>query len=282
MFDFTILTENSTYKLELRAEHGLSLWIKKDGKSILFDTGTTSVFLKNAKKLGILLESANAMIISHGHLDHAGGFPYFPFEKSNAKVYMSPYALNQKIAIKDGSVIIIGDDLDAKMHFTLIDHYNKMKSRFELGDGTREIFPHVYLVGSIGYYNSFLTISENSYVVRDGCQIKDPMDDEQLLVIEEDDGLAVFSGCSHKGIINCVEHVKTQFPGKKINTLVAGMHILGASYDIIDETIKYFMKSNIDRIIPLHCTGIDAIVMLKNALGDRCQLHSTGDKIIIG
>ena len=77
MLDFTILADNSVYKLELLAEHGLSLWINKDEVSILFDTGTTSVFLHNANKLGISLESVNAMVISHAHLDHAGGMPNF-------------------------------------------------------------------------------------------------------------------------------------------------------------------------------------------------------------
>ena len=168
-----------------------------------------------------------------------------------------------------------------KMHFSLIETYNKMEDRFELGDGTREIFPQVYLVGSIGKYNDFETIPEIFYIERDDHIIKDQMDDEQLLVIEEGDGLAIFSGCSHKGIINCIEHVKTQFPGREIHTLVAGMHLMGASQDVLDRTVKYLAKSNIDRIIPLHCTGLVPVGLLRQALGDRCQIFTTGDKVII-
>ena len=161
----------------------------------------------------------------------------------------------------------------------LLKHTTKWRIGLNWGDGTREIFPQVYLVGSIGKYNDFETIPEIFYIERDDHIIKDQMDDEQLLVIEEGDGLAIFSGCSHKGIINCIEHVKTQFPGREIHTLVAGMHLMGASQDVLDRTVKYLAKSNIDRIIPLHCTGLVPVGLLRQALGDRCQIFTTGDRL---
>ena len=60
---------------KLIAEHGLSLYIEFDGKRILFDTGQTGDFVKNAKYLGINLDSLDDIIISHGHYDHSGGVP---------------------------------------------------------------------------------------------------------------------------------------------------------------------------------------------------------------
>jgi 7,8-dihydropterin-6-yl-methyl-4-(beta-D-ribofuranosyl)aminobenzene 5'-phosphate synthase len=111
--------------------------------------------------------------------------------------------------------------------------------------------------------------------------VNDQMDDEQLLVIQRENGLVVFSGCSHKGIVNCVEHIRTKFPGKKISTLVAGMHLRDVSKERLDATIDYLANSEIDRIIPLHCTGIVPICELKKALKDRCQIYATGDSVII-
>ena len=45
--ELTVLTEN-TAGGRLGAEHGLSYLIEHDGKTILFDTGHSDLFLKNA------------------------------------------------------------------------------------------------------------------------------------------------------------------------------------------------------------------------------------------
>ncbi|MCK5704097.1 MAG: hypothetical protein KAI29_23250, partial [Cyclobacteriaceae bacterium] len=48
----TVLTENLAGG-RLLAEHGLSYLIEHNGKTILFDTGHSDVFLKNAERMGI-------------------------------------------------------------------------------------------------------------------------------------------------------------------------------------------------------------------------------------
>ncbi|WP_227645298.1 hypothetical protein [Enterococcus faecium] len=42
--------------------------------------------------------------------------------------------------------------------------------------------------------------------------------DELLVVIEQEDGLIVFTGCSHHGIIDMMEIALETFPTKPINT----------------------------------------------------------------
>ncbi|WP_227643611.1 MBL fold metallo-hydrolase, partial [Klebsiella pneumoniae] len=44
-----------------------------DGQKILFDTGYSDVFLKNAQTLKIDLTSIDSMVFSHGHNDHTWG-----------------------------------------------------------------------------------------------------------------------------------------------------------------------------------------------------------------
>ena len=58
------------------AEHGLSYLIDYDGKRILFDTGQSDMFLKNAETIKVNLANINTVILSHGHFDHGNGLGY--------------------------------------------------------------------------------------------------------------------------------------------------------------------------------------------------------------
>ncbi|MFW5894282.1 MAG: MBL fold metallo-hydrolase, partial [Verrucomicrobiota bacterium] len=71
---FTVLVDNDAHAPGLATEHGLSIWIDTGEARILFDTGQSDAFLKNAQRLGIDLSTADRLVLSHGHYDHAGGF----------------------------------------------------------------------------------------------------------------------------------------------------------------------------------------------------------------
>ena len=74
-----VLADNNTYIDQYYlAEPALSIYIENGEKKYLFDTGYSDVYLKNAAKLGIELESLDAVIISHGHNDHTGGLAFYP------------------------------------------------------------------------------------------------------------------------------------------------------------------------------------------------------------
>ena len=49
----TCLTENTSVNNDIKAEHGLSLFIETKGHKILFDTGASGVFADNAAAMGI-------------------------------------------------------------------------------------------------------------------------------------------------------------------------------------------------------------------------------------
>ena len=77
MLQITALMDDQlTGRKDLLCEHGLSVHISYHGKRILFDCGSSEKTLYNAKKLGIDLRKLDAMVLSHSHYDHAGGFRY--------------------------------------------------------------------------------------------------------------------------------------------------------------------------------------------------------------
>ena len=103
------------------------------------------------------------------------------------------------------------------------------------------------------------------------------MSHEQCLVIREPEGLYIFSGCSHRGVLNALHAGKSLFPGERVAVLVAGMHLYSASKEDRQGVIDEVVAENMDQIMPVHCTGIDAFCQMKQAFGDRCVIGMAGE-----
>lgn len=52
-YKITTLVENCVYGRKLQAEHGLSLYIETPENRLLFDTGASDLFIRNARLLNI-------------------------------------------------------------------------------------------------------------------------------------------------------------------------------------------------------------------------------------
>lgn len=64
---------------------GLSFYLEVGSSKILCDFGPDDTALYNAKLLGLPLDKIDFAIGSHGHFDHAGGFPEFWKHLSHAR-----------------------------------------------------------------------------------------------------------------------------------------------------------------------------------------------------
>ena len=271
----TVLTENTVSGRGLLAEHGLSVLVEEGGKRILFDTGQSGVYVHNAKRLGESLEGLDAIVLSHGHYDHTGGLPEFPGIVS-CPVYLSGKALEDKWCLSgDGKEErCIGvpwrDEAAELERLPLVFTWEK-----------EEIFPGVYLLGQIPTTVPSEMGERPFRILQNGRYLPDTMEDEQLLVIRTPQGLAVFAGCAHPGILSCVEKVKKTFPGEKLFVLLAGMHLRGCSRERIDETITGLKEAGFTYLIPLHCTGTLAAARMKTAFGKSCLMAEAGKRFTL-
>lgn len=73
------LVENNSLDSNIKAQHGLSLYIETDGHKILFNLGESDLFIQNARKLKVDLQAVDIVIISHGHSDHGGALAKFGY-----------------------------------------------------------------------------------------------------------------------------------------------------------------------------------------------------------
>lgn len=276
MLKVHILTDDRVRRRGLLAEHGLSLWIEKDDKAVLFDAGQSSVFLHNAKAMGISLEAADYIVISHGHYDHCGGLQYFPCKDKAPAIYVHPDAFNKKLAStdRDEPSRAVGIPFE-------ISSLDWMKDRIFYTRQPFRIEESILVSGEIPCSSTFEEVPKDFLVEKDGRIMHDMMLDEQMLIIEDNGEIAIFLGCSHPGVVNSIKYAQKIMPGKSIKLLVAGMHLENVSPIRLQMTIQHLLDTNIQKVIPLHCTGFGAMCEIKRFLGDRCLTLCAGDTIEI-
>ena len=86
------LMENTPGVDGCTAAHGLSFYVETQRHKLLTDLGPSAETLRNAERLGIDLTAVDAVILSHGHYDYAGGIMAFAAINPSAKIYMQQTA----------------------------------------------------------------------------------------------------------------------------------------------------------------------------------------------
>jgi len=85
---------------------------------------------------------------------------------------------------------------------------------------------------------------------------------EQSLIIHDERGLVIITGCAHPGLVNVVNRVKDLFR-EDIFLLVGGFHLGGKSKDELKKIVSALKKAGVYSVGPCHCTGDVAREVLK-------------------
>jgi 7,8-dihydropterin-6-yl-methyl-4-(beta-D-ribofuranosyl)aminobenzene 5'-phosphate synthase len=269
------LIENSREKKSLDNEWGLSLYVEANERRILFDTGMSSAFVENAKKLDVDLSKVDMVVLSHGHFDHGGGLAAFFSANGAAPLYLRTTAddnLYGKFLVRKRYV-----GLDRAL-------LESNKTRLRWVEEDTEIAPGLHILTSIPDTERRPDTRSKILVKTEHGFVPDAFKHELVFVVKEKDGMSVITGCGHLGILNMVLAAKRKFPGTPIKAVIGGFHTISnpitermaATLLEMKAMALRFKELGCQRVISGHCTGKKAASILKEQLGQSYFQLSTG------
>lgn len=266
------LVENTSVSSEYGHKHGVSFYIETSSHKILFDVGPNDLFLENAKKMDVDISKVDTVIISHGHMDHAGALGLFLKENNHAKVYIKKEAFEKHYTKVLALKVNISLDKKLQNHPQLIFTDDVFKIDDEL------------LLFSKKQEKSWGSKANTALLAEiNGRIVQDDFSHEQSLIIFDEQKRILVSGCSHSGIVSIKDKAETII-GEKVTHVIGGFHLYNPTsrqYES-DELITSVAKSLDDSqtcYYTCHCTGIKAFEKMKKVLGSSLNYTAAGNEI---
>ena len=271
-------------KNSILAEHGFSTLVSVivggESRYILFDFGFSKQgAASNADALEADLSRVEALILSHGHMDHFGGLLSLVerIGKKNLELILHPTAFRKPRYIKvseDFNITLPPLNKEA-MQAAGISIVESTDPRL-LVDGL------LLFLGEVPKKSKFEKGFPRMHYDQGGQSHWDPIEDDTAVVANvRGKGLVVLSGCAHSGIINTVKYAREISGIEKIYAVMGGFHLSGADFEpIIEPTTEALKALNPAYVIPTHCTGRKATMHLEKEMPDQFLLNMSGTRMV--
>ena len=273
MTDLTVLLENTKQEHSpFEIEHGLSICIRTNHSTFLFDCGHTGLFCSNAALMNIDLSKVEFVILSHSHYDHSGGFPTLLRHARPKTLFTGRNFWCEKFSFN-------ADDNEYKYRgcgFNEVDLSN-WNIQQVICEDVIKLDDEAWLIGNIIRSYDLETIPTKFVCGED--KSPDDFSDEIVLVLREDTGVAVVTGCAHNGILNIVTTVKQRL-NLPIYSVIGGIHLKGDSPERIEKTLSELKNFGIRRLALCHCSGEEVHRHIDISAFTDCRI-STGSHIKI-
>ncbi len=279
------LQDDAFTRDQLRAEHGASFLVTviDQGKrsTILFDTGVTpDGALHNIAVLGIDLSTVQAIVLSHGHIDHTRGLDGILDKLGSHRmpILLHPDAfLKRRIVYNDDRVL---DLPPPSLHDLEREGIDLLVER-----GPSFLINNTLLVtGQIERTTDFEKGLKPQQAEIDGTWQPDPWmyDDQAIAINVRNKGLVVVTGCGHAGLINTLRQVCSQTGTERVYAVVGGFHLSGALFEpIIPQTVEALQEMHPTVVVPAHCTGWRATQRIAQSMPEAYMPNSVGTTFVL-
>lgn len=271
----TILVEDRKGLPSIQREHGLSLFLQSPQGSWIFDCGQSDLVVSNALKLGISLERAGGIILSHGHYDHTGGLKAILQVTGSRPIYAHPGVFRERFRLEEGKPpVSIGIPFSRS-------ELERAGGEFNFGKEPRSLSAELYLSGEIARLTSFEKGQSYLTVKAGERYIPDPFNDEQFLIWKISGGLVLITGCGHAGLINSLQQASRLFPGEKFKAVVGGFHLHSAPPETLEKVVSNLKEFSPELIIAGHCTGAPAEKLLAEEFPGKFRKLEAGHRFLL-
>lgn len=260
-----VLVDNNTLiDRYFKGEPGLSVLLEEDEAVFLFDVGYSGLFLENARKMGLAPLDADALILSHGHLDHTWGLSEwirgatdrwieskFALQTPKPRLLAHPNALASK-SVQDLPEIGAFIGLEKLERFFAVD----------LSAAPRQLSKNLYYLGEIPRVHDFDHAAHKAVAHLDGVEAPDALLDDTALAYTSDAGLVVVTGCAHAGVCNTIAHARDVTGESRVRAVIGGFHLQNTAPGRLARIGEFLAELELEALYPCHCTDLSAKIAL--------------------
>jgi 7,8-dihydropterin-6-yl-methyl-4-(beta-D-ribofuranosyl)aminobenzene 5'-phosphate synthase len=262
-------------------------------RNVVVDFGYSALVLaNNLGLLGIVPDTIDAAVLSHGHLDHYGGFRGLAAAGRNP-AHRLPLIVGgeetfcERIALIGNPPLIMGT----------LDRGALSQAGFDvhIDPEPRVVADHAFTTGVIPL-NSFERAAIPTQMHPGvGCDRKllDPAKRDATLAPDDGKhelatcyavkglGLVVIASCSHRGVLNSVRRAQAVSGIERIHAVIGGFHLVKPrTEEEARRTVAEFARIDPTYIIPMHCTGEVFIAEALRLMPQKIVRSYVGTKFI--
>lgn len=258
----SILVDNHTFiDRYFLGEPALSFFIETETKRVLFDTGYSDIFIKNAQKMKIDLRDLDYVVLSHGHVDHTWGIVHLMqlhMEAKNENIkHNTPSIIGHPIVFESKQLSSIGEIGSIISKEKLERHFPVHLSKEPFWITDKLVF-----LGEIKRVFDFEGKDSIGKIVTGQGEYEDFIQDDSALAYKSSDGLVIIVGCAHSGICNIIEYAKEVCQEERVIDIIGGFHLLNPPKHQLEQTVQYIRNVKPASLHAAHCTDFRSKVAL--------------------